>query len=303
VDLASIRSLLNSFSAEIINPATICPKYAKIATGGNQTALMFTVVNRIVSNELARPLILPFFDGTTPPGSTNFLTNQAAFNHLLTGLVAFFGSALGCSEPGFPIYQGPDMKTVHKFMPIDRDLLDLFNDVFVSVLPGFGVDVFDQSTIRGLLNSFAPAIVKASLICPKYAGLTQQTQTMLMTGIVNRVVSKELADPTVKPFFDGTTPPGSINFLNNTAAFGRLATNLVAFFGSALGCNEPGFPVYSGNPSMRLVHLAMPISNQIFDNFNIGFISALTDAGVTPSDRQTVRDLLDSFRMALVWKV
>jgi len=102
-------------------------------------------------------------------------------------------------------------------------------------------------------------------------------------------------------FFDGTVPPGSTNFLNNSQAFQGLAVSLIAFFGAALGCNEPGFPRYNGNPSMKAVHNQMPISAQVFDNFNTNFITALTDAGVTPADRQTVRDILNSFREAIVW--
>jgi len=279
----------------LVAQATICEKYAA-ALKVSQLQLMETLVSKIVTAEVADPLVRLFFDGTLPPGSPNFLNNTARFNRLAANLIAFFGGALGCNDPAFPKYTGDtDMKRVHASMPIDQDTFARFNSVFITTLRQVGVDAGDLGTISGLLDSFALAIVNPSTICPKYAGALEISQIKLMQAVITAVVKKELADPTILPFFNGQTPPGSTNFLTNTAAFNNLARGLVAFFGGALGCVEAGFPQYTGNPNMKQVHQRMPITNAIFSDFNNNLIQALGDLGVASSDQLTVRRVLDTF--------
>jgi len=279
---------------------TICEKYAG-ALKLSQIQLMNTIVNKIVQNEVADPLVRLFFDGTAPPGSTNFLNNTGALTGLASSLVSFFGGALGCNDPTFPKYTGDtDMKRVHARMPIDQDTFSRFNAIFVQTLRSLGVVESDLSTINGLLDSFALAIVNPTTICPKYAGALEITQIKLMTAVITAVVKKELADPQILPFFNGQVPPGSTNFLTNTTAYNKLAGNLISFFGGALGCVEPGFPKYTGNPSMKQVHQRMPITQSLFSDFNNNLIQALGDLGVTSADQLTVRRVLDTFQSGIV---
>lgn len=73
-----------------------------------------------------------------------------------------------------------------------------------------------------------------------------------MNTIVTAVVNDELASPAIKVFFNGTAPRGSIDFTTNKPQFDRLAGGLVAFFGAAIGCKDPAFPKYTGNPDMKV---------------------------------------------------
>jgi len=120
-----------------------------------------------------------------------------------------------------------------------------------------------------------------------------------MQTVVSAVVKAELGEPSVLPFFNGQTPPGSINFLTNSSAFNNLAGNLVAFFGGALGCSKD-FPQYRGNPSMKMVHAKMPITDVIFSNFNNVFQMTLGNLGVSKGDQMTIRFILDSFAQFIV---
>jgi len=278
---------------------TICEKYS-MALGVNQVQLMTTIVTAVVTAEVSDPAVKLFFDGTLPPGSINFLNNQTAFGRLAANLIAFFGAAIGCNDANFPAYRGnKDMKAVHRFMPIDYDTFEMFNTIFIGALAKLGVDGGDQAAIRGVLDSFAGSIINPRIICGKYAQALGVTEVQLMETVVTAVVKAELGDSTVLPFFNGQTPPGSINFLTNTTAFKNLAGNLVAFFGGALGCNQM-FPPYQGNPSMKQVHAKMPITTAVFSNFNNVFQMTLGNLGVSRGDQLTIRGILDSFAQFIV---
>jgi len=261
---------------------------------------MTTIVGAVVADEVADPMVVLFFDGTLPPGSINFLKNTSAFNHLAGGLVAYFGEKLGCTDPAFPKYTGErDMKKLHMKMPIDRDLFDRFVSIFIGALGKLGVSPDDQSTIGVFLDTFAANIVNPRTICGKYAAALGITEVQLMTTVIQAVVKKELSDDSILPFFNGKVPAGSIDFLTNTSAFNRLAGNLVAFFGGALGCNKD-FPAYTGNPSMKQVHALMPITDNLFSNFNNNLQQAVANLGVGRGDQTTIRTLLDGFQQFIV---
>jgi len=279
--------------------ATLCQKYAQ-ALGVTQEKLMTEVVTTVVSAEVTDPMVALFFDGTLPPGSIDFLKNTTAFNRLAANLISYFGEKLGCTDPAFPKYNGErDMKKVHMNMPIDRDLFDRFVALFIGALGKLGVSPDDQSTIGVFLDTFAANIVNPRTICGKYAAALSITEVQLMTTVIQAVVKNELADDTVLPFFNGKVPPGSIDFLTNTSAFNRLAGNLIAFFGGALGCNKD-FPPYTGNPSMKDVHARMPITQAIFSNFNNNLQQAVGTLGVDRGDQLTLRTLLDGFQQFIV---
>jgi truncated hemoglobin YjbI len=280
--------------------SSICEKYAT-ALGVSQVGLMQTVVTQIVRAEVSDPLVVLFFNGMVPRGSTNFLNNTAALNRLVGGLIAYFGRALGCNDPSFPVYTGEqDMKKLHAHMPIDQDAFARFTSIFIITLRKIGVQEADLSTINSLLNSFAVNIVNPTTICPKYSQALGISELDLMTAVITTVVKKELADPTILPFFNGQVPSGSTNFLTNTTEFKRLAGNLIAFFGGALGCTSPGFPRYRGNPDMKALHARMPITAAIFSNFNNNLVQALGDLGVSSADQVTIRRVLDTFSGAIV---
>lgn len=192
-------------------------------------------------------------------------------------------------------------------MPIGITEFGLFNDIFVGALAKLGVSTADQATIRGLLNSYAGDIVNLTYLCPKYARSLGVSQIDLMGTLISSVINEELGDPLLMPFFDGSSPPGSTNYLGSTMDFGRFAGGLIAFFGSAFGCQESGFPSYTGPTDLKVpthitisqrfqaLHSKMPISKVTFNSFNDHFIKAITDIGFEPEDRTRVRAFLDSF--------
>jgi hypothetical protein len=96
-----------------------------------------------------------FFDGHIPAGSTNFTdpANGAKLGALAGGLVAFFGTALGCTDSGFPTYTGGDMKTVHSAMPIGLKEFNTFNGALLSVLRTAGMSQPDLDAVNAVLQS------------------------------------------------------------------------------------------------------------------------------------------------------
>jgi len=145
----------------------------------------------------------------------------------------------------------------------------------------------------------ASAVGKQQTLCDKYASALGLTGAQLVGAVVTGTVGGVVAVGTpTKKFFDGTSPPGSINFLANTTAFGILFTHLVEFFGapSALDCTDGSVPAYEGNPNMQQVHAAMPIDNTAFVFFNTVLLNVTASAGVTAADNQAISDLLESFR-------
>jgi len=223
-------ALFLAFTLAEVTQQTLCQKYSQ-ALGVTQVQLMTSVVSAVVTAEVSDTRIRLFFDGTLPPGSTNFLNNTSELTRLANNLVAYFGAALGCNDASFPRYMGnPDMKAVHMKMPIDYDTFDRFNSLFVGVLRKLGVDSNDASAIGAMLESFAPKIVNPLVLCGKYSAALGLTEVEFMIDVITTVVKTELKDLTILPFFNGQTPPGSTNFLTNKTAFDRLAGNLVAFF-------------------------------------------------------------------------
>jgi len=134
-------------------------------------------------------------------------------------------------------------------------------------------------------------------ICVKYAAALNISQLTLMTNIIDGVFGALTTNGSnTLPFFNGQTPPGSINFVNNASNLNYLANLLIEFFGGALGCNEEGFPTYTGNPNMTVVHAKMPITTAVFNQFVTDVISVLNSAQVSQADQTTVQNLLNSFK-------
>jgi len=194
------------------------------------------------------------------------------------------------------------MHSVHQNMPITLADFNQFNSIFVATLGKLGVSSGDQTTVLNLLKGFQSQIVRT--ICEKYALALKVNETTLMYTIVGKVVGGEVANPNIKIYFDGTKPKGSTNFLASDsagmAAYAQLAGGLVAFFGNALGCNDPTFPKYSG-PDMQPLHQPLMITLPDFNTFNDIFITQLGLLGVDSGDQTTIRSVLDSFQSQIVY--
>jgi len=161
IDQVAVRILLNSLKNQIVVQGSICDKYS-MALKTSNNALLFLVVNNTVVRVVAEGTITKkYFDGTKPPGSTNFLTNKKALDGLITGLIHFFGGALGCSDGTIPEYKGRKLPAIHGIMGINVNEFNFFNAELIDVLKGYKVESKDLTEVHGVLNSTKAAIVSA----------------------------------------------------------------------------------------------------------------------------------------------
>ena len=152
-------------------------------------------------------------------------------------------------------------------------------------------------------------------LCSKYTTAvfgsnTADDQLGLVTEVVNLAVlgNETLSVPGILApegglagFFSGAAGPttnrgGSpvtINFLDGGANQILLLSHLYQFFGALLGCDAPGFPIYTGDPDMYRVHRFMELTKEQNDFFitQVG-LSAIA-LGVTESDAGLVGQVLD----------
>lgn len=144
-------------------------------------------------------------------GSTDFTSaaNAKKTAKLTNDLIAFFGSALGCTDGSIPAYNGPSMKEVHAQMPIGADEYNQFVAAVSSVLKGFNVEPEDITAVEVLLNS---AGVRGEIcnvqgdcfesICNKYStkkngDIVTGANKILVRTVVDKIFTKVLAEPTV----------------------------------------------------------------------------------------------------------
>jgi len=157
-----------------------------------------------------------------------------------------------------------------------------------------------------LLAVLAVAVVQArqagssNSICDRYSRALKLTNTVLLFKLVNGTVAG-LVGPSAptKKYFDGTKPQGSTNFLTNPLALNALKGSLVNFFWGPLGCTDRPARTYTGG-SMSQVHRSMGIDKDEFNFFVTTLLGVLTKAGVSATDVQTVKNVLESTRGAIV---
>ena len=75
--------------------------------------------------------------------------------------------------------------------------------------------------------------------------------------------------------------------LNNANTTPRLMTHLYQYFGIILGCDEPSFPKYAGNPSQAAVHRFMDLKAPEMHYFIHNIYDAALTLGVAGPDLVT----------------
>jgi hypothetical protein len=227
-----------------------------------------------------------YFDGSFPIGSLNYVDNLVIQGRLVTGLVKFFGSKLGCSDNTIAPYakptDEPNMKIVHQFMQIKKTELDLFNAKLVDLLTNFGnlnVGLSPRSVtnVRAFLNSSSTDICsdrecgnfQPPSICEKWTiAANAKSQVDLIQGVVLAVFANLTAvGSPARDFFNGKVPCQSRNFVDSNLDAAGFTKSLVAYFGEKLGCSASAFPQYRGRDDMEAVHKEMPITKALFDQF------------------------------------
>jgi len=145
--------------------------------------------------------------------------------------------------------------------------------------------------IGGSPPTKAPTNAGPPTLCEKYAAILNFTHKQLITAVVSGTEAKLLQDPITRPYFDGTRPTGSVNFPQNAGALGVLTTNLITFFGAALGCSDGTIGSYAGRP-LDVVHRPMGINDTVFNQFNTLLLQVTAGAGVTPQDNAAILTVL-----------
>ncbi len=142
------------------------------------------------------------------------------------------------------------------------------------------------------------ASVKGVSICDFNSARLNVTNAIVVEVIVNGTINAAVADADLVKFFNGVTPPGSVNFLANAGALGVLRDHLIQFFAQkvALDCTDGTIGAYVGRTDMADVHKDMPITLALFDKFNGAVASTAKSAGVPDDQLAQVGALLNSFK-------
>lgn len=265
------------------------------------TATSLSIITDVVVSTFTKGVGSPlkkFFDGTQPTGSTDFTVAGPNQSRLVTGLVKFFATNLGCTDNSVVLYNAgdalPDMKTIHQNMNIDKASFDLFNAVLIGELKNykgmnFGMSATNAGKAYQFLNATSPDICAGCAdyngpsLCEKWATAStvfKGDQKKMITAVVTGVFGKLVADPMTKALFDGTVPCKSRDFIGDKINQGGLVTTLVAFFGQpgVLGCTQSDFPQFRGNSDMDAVHREMPINKAMFDLFINSLVTVVKGA-------------------------
>jgi len=158
-DQIAVRGVLNSFNRDVISQS-ICDKYSVKLKLTNKQLVTSVVGQTFALITSSTSIILKYFNGEKPPGSTDFLNkNKDALPGLVNGLVTFFGGALGCHDGTIAPYAGPDIGKLHKPMGIKTDEFNFFNLQLLTVLRKSGVSMPDLRAVDMVLNSTKSAIV------------------------------------------------------------------------------------------------------------------------------------------------
>jgi truncated hemoglobin YjbI len=284
----------------------------------NSAGLVGNIINNLLVNLTStakQNLLIDYFDGTIgqPLNLTDKKTNGAALAGVQQGFVSFFGALLGCSDGSIPPYTGPSMAEVHAQMPIGSTEYGAFVGAFQAALQFLTFNQSDIDAVTTLLNS---ASVKAGVcnfeadclvsLCNTYS--TQDSDGNIAPGANEALVKKIVdnlfaligADQTLLPFFNGTNPPGSSNIVTNAAALQDLKNRFVAFFGLpvVLACSDPNFPLNATSvqslSDLQAIHQNIPIDQEAFNEFLTVTTQALTQAGFSAADAQTVNGIFNS---------
>jgi len=251
---------------------------------------------------------LPYFDGTMPFGSTNFLNNSVRLTSLHDGLVRFFGQCgiLTCTDGSISSYSGGSscsyLYNIHHPMGITKAAFDDFNQAVIDAMNANFVPFTDNSTVKALLDSTEPCIVSNETLCDKYSRILNINNHLLMETIVNATINGLVTSPITLIYFNGEQPKGSTDFLvsGSFTELNALRSGLVSFFGDALGCLDGTIASYSGRP-LNLIHQFMGVRNNVFDEFNRILLDVTSTSGVTDTDNALIAAALESYRPEIVF--
>jgi hypothetical protein len=180
-----VSGILNSTQSTMVIPSTLsfCDKYSDGLYVTNE-ALVGDVVSKtvgsVVSSNLRR-----YFDGSIA-GTRNITGSPTLTGNLAAGLIAFFGQTgvLGCTDPDYPAYTGPELRPSHAKLGINAADFDEFNDKLIAVLNGAGVSADDQAAVRGVLDGTEGDIVVSAVSEGPVATPGSDASAVVMSAVV-----------------------------------------------------------------------------------------------------------------------
>jgi len=262
---------------------SLCVKWANESTifKGDQIKMLTAVVTGVFGDEVGSPIGLPFFDGSVPCNSRDFVHNMANQNELVNSLVAFFGSpgVLGCNQPGFPVYTGDtNMARVHQHMPITQAVFDLFVNSLVSVVVGaLGKDVpslnSDLAGVAALLNSPGVAAICNQPDCTKQGGINGVTMYQPVTCTSTTATTTAAGLPV-------TSAPTTVAATTTAAATSVAATSAGATTTAAATSVQSTAPL-STNPGTTVASTSTAAATTTAAATSVGTNPATTPAATT----------------------
>lgn len=131
---------------------TFCNKYSRL-TDKTNLEFMGSVCD-VTFALLAKsgPDMIGFFNGQHGP--VNYFIDPVEMGRLRTRLVTYFGNAYGCTDEGYPSYQGPSMAEVHSKLPIGKSHFAGFNAALLQAMSFNGVSEEDVTIQKKWLESF-----------------------------------------------------------------------------------------------------------------------------------------------------
>jgi len=176
-----------------------------------------------------------------------------------------------------------------------------FNRIIIGIMDDAGVSSDDQKTVANVLNTLRGAVCidgDCANLCNAYSVPFNLDNLDLIGEVVDGTVSKALGSANLRQYFNGQTPPGSIDFTSSPNLFAMLRNHLIEFFGMALGCTDRTIGVYNGR-SLRDAHRFMGINLATFKEFNNAIVATLNAAGVRQNDVANVARVLDSLKCSI----
>jgi len=231
-----------------------------------------------------------------------FTKNPSAAAALVSGLISFFGDALGCSDGTISHYTGKALNKIHQPIMITPAASTNFNQVLLGVLTNATVAPSDVQFVGGYLQSLTTSIVYQSpsaSFCDRYSSALGLSNYGLINYTVSNAFQLFLADPVMNPYFTGQTPQDQTNFQTNAAAGSNLLNGVIDFFGVALGCTDGTIPKYTGK-AMDVIHQPLYITQNANTQFTVHVIAVLNMAGVTTADQNAVQMTLQSLNSQIV---
>lgn len=137
-----------------VHAESFCVKNAN-DLGLSQLDFMSNFVDELM-NEVTKEgsILLPFFDGTNPPGSVDYVSpgQYILMDGLKYSFIAYFGNLTECTD-NLPEWKGNDLAVSHENIPIGEAEYIAFMNAVSSALNNIGVLVTDKTTLIDMINN------------------------------------------------------------------------------------------------------------------------------------------------------